>query len=308
MCRACFRDSIARDQTLTSLISVVVPSFNHVRFLRACLRSVADQAHCKLELVVVDDASKDDSVEVVREITADQAFSQAFDGRITIETNEQNSGAHATINRAIGLSRGSHIAVLNSDDSFSTARLSKMMNALVQQRRRFAFSRVDFIDEDGGPMGLADLFVQRLRIRQTAIGRFPSVGFACLASNVAISTGNLLFERGLYDEIGPFSNLRYCHDWEFLLRALLVTEPLYVEDAAYNYRVHGTNSFRSLTSLAASESAAVYHSYFDRLLLERFTNRRAPSPQAWPGVFETFMTAYGLWQFWEGERPPIPVV
>lgn len=282
------------------LISVVIPTYNYARFLEACVQSVRDQDYPKMELVIVDDKSTDDTPVALEALKRRREVLGAFSGGVHVEINEKNLGAHATINRAMGLARGEYICILNADDTFARGRLSCMLREMQQADARFAFSRVDFIDGDGRELSGPDPLVHRLRRRQAAVDRFPTVGFACTASNVAISTGNFMFERRLFEEVGPFKNLRYCHDWDFLLRALLITEPLYVPTAAYNYRVHGTNSFRSLDHVAATESAAVYQAFFSELILGRQRNPRAPSPTAWPGVFELFMTAYGLWDHWPG--------
>lgn len=285
------------------LVSVVIPTFNYARFLAPCLESVQSQNYPEMELIIVDDASKDNSAALARELAKRDAFAATFKHRITIQENPENLGAHATINRAISLSHGHLIAILNADDLFGPNRIRGLVAAMKQKAARIAFSSVHFVGEDGSRLLGDQRLAQQLRMRQRAISKFPSTGFACLASNVAISTGNLIFERSLFDEIGPFSDLRYCHDWDFLLRAVLASEPIYVSDVAYHYRVHGANSFRALDGVAMTESATVYRTYFNSLLREKPSNRIAPSPDAWPGVFDAVMSAYGLWQFWSGEQP-----
>jgi glycosyltransferase involved in cell wall biosynthesis len=289
--------------TSAPLISVIVPSYNYAHFMAACVGSVVEQDYPNMELVVVDDRSKDDSVNVTKRLSTQDDVERAFRGRVRVELNPKNLGAHETINRGIRLSTGEYIAILNADDTYGPERLNRMIQAMKSAGSRFAFSKVEFIDEDGQHISRPSPLAHRLRHRQSAIERFPTVGFACLASNVAISTGNFLFERRLFDEVGPFRNLRYCHDWDFLLQCLLVTEPLYVPESVYNYRIHGSNSFRSLENVAASESAAVYRNYFDRATMNRHANRKAPGLQAWPGVLESFMDAYGLWPHWSGTKP-----
>ncbi|MDZ4866196.1 MAG: glycosyltransferase [Alphaproteobacteria bacterium] len=285
------------------LISVIVPSYNYAAFLPACIESVAVQGYPELELVVIDDRSADNSVQVIEDLSSRDDLRSAFKGRVHLEVNANNLGAHETINRGIRASSGSYVCIVNADDVYGPDRLHKMMEQVRAKAARFAFSGVDFIDEHGLRSGnQPESVVHRLRRRQAAIDKFPTVGFACLVSNVAISTGNFLFERRLYDEVGPFGGLRYCHDWDFLLRCLLFTEPLYVPNATYKYRVHGTNTFRSLEHIAASESATVYRNYFNQIILNRHLNRKAPGPVSWPGVFDVFMSAFGLWPHWDGER------
>lgn len=278
------------------LVSVVMPTFNYARYFAACLNSICQQEYDRLELVIVDDASTDESWDLIGTLTASDPVRSIFGERIITSRNERNLGAHTTLNRGINAARGELIAIINADDMFGPARIPLMVSALAENRGRFAFSAVKFIGEGAADIDSSDFTAQRLRAQQLAIERFPTVGFACLASNVAISTGNFLFEKRLYDEVGPFSALKYCHDWDFLLRALLRTEPVYVKEAAYLYRIHGSNTFRSLGGVAHSETSSVLRSYFRNASLRSWPNRLAPTPGNWPGVYETFMTAYGLWR------------
>jgi glycosyltransferase involved in cell wall biosynthesis len=287
------------------LVSVIIPSYNYARFMAECVASVVDQSYRNIELVIVDDRSTDGSESVVHELFASTSLVDRFQGRLVFETNSRNIGAHATINRGIQLSSGDYVAILNADDAFVPDRISVMQTELQRTDRSFGFSAVEFIDEVGHSFSTADPFARMLKGRQDAIDKFPTVGFACLASNVTISTGNFLFSRALFDQIGPFADLKYCHDWDFVLRALLVQEPAYIPGTTYKYRIHGSNSFKSLQSVAEAESSSVYRSFFAEISRSKYTNTLAPSPKSWPGVFELFMSAYGLWPYWKGELPDV---
>jgi glycosyltransferase involved in cell wall biosynthesis len=279
------------------LVSVVIPSYNYERFLPDCVRSVASQDYEHVELIVVDDVSRDRSFDLARDFAMSDEFKKRFSGRVLVEQNERNLGAHATINAGIARSKGAYVTVLNADDTFDPSRIRVMIRKMQSNSSRFAFSRVEFINEHGEPFSVVDPDMQKLKRRQTSIPHFPTIGFACLASNVAISTGNFLFERTLFDEVGPFRDLKYCHDWDFLLRTVLLTEPLYVGSTVYNYRIHGKNTFRSLGDVAASDTAAVYRQFFSAITRKRYRNPIAPNPESWPSVYELFLDAYGLWKY-----------
>jgi glycosyltransferase involved in cell wall biosynthesis len=280
-----------------SLVSVVVPSFEHALHVEEALRSVAAQEGPALELVVVDDASRDETAEVVRRTFADPAFAARFEGRLRIEVHPVNRGAHAALNRGLELARGDGLAILNSDDAYAPGRIAALLGALAESGSELAFSRVAFIDERSLP-ARASAETWDLRRHQDVIDRFPSVGFACLCGNAALSTGNLLFTRRLFETVGPFEPLRYCHDWDFLLRALVHTEPVFVRRALYRYRLHGSNSFRSLGEVADTETDRVLRRFFTRLREAPPSNELAPSPIGWPGIFERVMTDRGFWRHW----------
>ena len=119
-----------------------------------------------------------------------------------------------------------------------------------------------------------------------------------MCSNVALSTGNLVFSRELLDTLGSFAALGYCHDWDFLVRSVAVTEPVFLPQPLYRYRLHGSNSFLDLGGVAEEETRAVLTGYFEDVQAGRVSNPLAPSPSNWPGVFEYVMTQQGFWRYW----------
>ena len=282
--------------TVAPLVSVVVPSFGHAEHLEEALRSVAAQDHAALELIVVDDASHDGSREVGDRVLADPAFRARFEGRARMLVHETNRGAHAAINSGLAVASGAFVTILNSDDTYAPTRVSTLLAALRESDADLVFSRVAFCGAPDAPPVEADRF--RLRRHQDAIPRHPSLGFACLCSNVTLTTGNLFFSRALWERVGPFAPLRYCHDWDWLLRAVAVSEPIYASQPLYRYRLHGGNSFLGLAEVAESETAAVLGGYFRSVRDGSVRNPLAPSPERWPGVFEHVMSENGFWRHW----------
>ena len=129
--------------TTPPLVSVVVASYNHAPFVQACLKSVLAQEVQALEIVVTDDGSTDGTPEQVAALG---------DARIALKVFPQNRGACAALNDAIARSRGSLIAVLNSDDLFHPGKLKRQL-AFLQQNPQIGavFGWPAFINEQGDP-------------------------------------------------------------------------------------------------------------------------------------------------------------
>ena len=104
-------------------VSIIVPSFNHARFLPACLDSVLSQSFADWELHLVDDGSSDDSVLIA------QGYAES-DPRIKVLVNEQNLGTYGTQARALEFCTGEFVAVLNSDDFWHPDKLRQQVAAL----------------------------------------------------------------------------------------------------------------------------------------------------------------------------------
>lgn len=92
------------------LLSVIVPNYNHSVFLSRCLNAVLDQSFQDYEIVIVDDGSTDDSLDVIR------SFQNKFPDKIRLFENGINRGIVPTVNRAIEVCRGEYIVFLSADD------------------------------------------------------------------------------------------------------------------------------------------------------------------------------------------------
>ena len=102
-------------------VTIIVPSYNHVRFVKPCVESVLAQTFSDWEMIVVDDGSTDGAFE---------AFQQFTDPRIKVHQNEQNLGTYGTQNRAVALFQADLIAILNDDDTWAPTKLEAQIRAL----------------------------------------------------------------------------------------------------------------------------------------------------------------------------------
>lgn len=281
------------------LVSVVVPSYCHEDFILECLASIHSQTYDNIELVVVDDVSKDETFERARGLLK-TPFRKRFKNVILIR-NDENLGAHESINRGIQASHGELISIVNSDDVFHPDRLSQLVSAMLNQQRDLAFGLVDVLVT--GKRGNAlPTFSRLLPVKQRiGLQRDPTFGLSLLRSNWAISTGNLVFSRELFKKVGNFQPLRYCHDWDFVLQSLFYTEPAVVFEPLYYYRIHGSNSFSSLGHVAEIETEIVLRRFIRRGLLGISPNELFPSESNWPGFFHAFMNGCGYSGFFERE-------
>jgi len=104
---------------------------------------------------------------------------------------------------------------------------------------------------------------------------------------VAISSGNLFFSRALFDRIGPFSSLRYNHDWEFALRAVRVAEPEFVPAPTYYYRLHDSNTISGAIRDGGMNEANIMLTEFFRWAssAQASKNPLAPTMRTWGMYF-----------------------
>lgn len=231
--------------------SVVIPLYNHERYIESALQSVFAQTVQPIDIVLVDDGSTDNGLSLARQLLAD--FPDA------IVVRQDNQGAHNAINKAISLSRGSHIAVLNSDDLLKPYKLERCARLFrANPDIDLIFGRVEIIDTDGAFVERNETtdWLARAAAFYRQCGNLP---LALLNENFGVTTSNFVFTRRLWEQAGGFSDLRYCHDLDFLMAAARYGRLLYDARGGthISYRVHPTNTIKETLEKVNLEIAAV---------------------------------------------------
>jgi glycosyltransferase involved in cell wall biosynthesis len=277
------RRSKQRNRSNHKRISVIVPAYNHEKYIRKALESLEAQTTKDFEVILVDDGSTDSTNVVV------QDFVKSNNPKNIRLVNQSNAGAHSAINRGISEAEGDYIAILNSDDFYDSARLEILQRVLEESDSLLAFSDIAMVGGDDDALASEDSVCKLLKGKISQIPSFPSIGYALLDFNIAITTGNFFFKRELFDLVGGFSALKYCHDWDFALTALRYTTPLFLSKPLYYYRLHAENSFRKLSDMADKESQHVLLKFFKFEQNEGQVRRDFPSHKNDPQYFAQFV-------------------
>lgn len=126
------------------LVSIIMPAYNCEKYVVEAIESVINQTYSNFELLVIDDGSKDSTLQIIND------FAEK-DNRIKALQNEKNSGVSATRNRGISIAEGNWIAFLDSDDIWEEEKLEKQMNYAKENDADFIFTGSSYIDEEGKP-------------------------------------------------------------------------------------------------------------------------------------------------------------
>jgi GT2 family glycosyltransferase len=220
-------------------VSVVIPSYNHAAYIHEAVESVLSQSLFDLELIVVDDGSRDQTLEILA------GFS---DPRLHIY-QQPNQGAHAAINRGLHLATGNYLAILNSDDVFHPQRLEKLVNLLkAEPAIGLAGSHIQLIDQLGQPLGIKHGYLDCEPWLLDDPGRSFRSGqdlrAALLTENYFATTSNFVFLRRCFERLGDFLPLRFTHDWDYALRLADQAKVALIPEPLMRYRVHSANTIR----------------------------------------------------------------
>jgi glycosyltransferase involved in cell wall biosynthesis len=214
-------------------VAVVIPLYNHAAYIGDAVRSVLGQTRTVDKIVIVDDGSTDDSMEIVR------AFGEP---RIELYT-QPNAGAHAALNRGIEKAVGcDYVAILNSDDVFAPERISKCTTYLDETPAiDVVATQLTLVDSTGGEIAFSDprakWFAAAWSIHGSELDLVEQLGVA----NFISSTSNLTGRRAYFLD-HPFRHYRYAHDYFFVLDCALHNRLAVLDDELFSYRVHSKNT------------------------------------------------------------------
>jgi len=206
------------------LVSVIIPNYNYGRFLEESIGSALNQTYPNVEVIVVDDGSTDDSVDVAN----------SFNDRIRF-ISQENAGVSAARNRGIAESRGEVIAFLDSDDVWLPEKLEKQMRIL-EKDPDVGLVHCGYIevDSDGKPGQIhvdgmsGQVAIELLRYRRPVI-----LGGGSAA----------IVRRSIFDRIGGFDpNVSPAEDWEFYYRCARICKVGFVAEILMKYREHQSNA------------------------------------------------------------------
>jgi hypothetical protein len=220
-------------------VSVVVPNYNHAPFLRQRLDSILAQSYKDFELILLDDASTDDSHEILREYVPRWAG-------LRLEFNEANSGStFKQWNKGVRLARGKYVWIAESDD-YANARFLERMLALLNADERvvIAYCRSRSVVEGQRVEGYGDPLLPAEDLpRWTA--DFCAEGVAeCrryfVLANLVRNASSAVFRKDAYEAAGGADeNLRLCGDWKLWAGVSLQGKMAYISEPLNYYRLHG---------------------------------------------------------------------
>ncbi len=122
-------------------VSIITPVYNCEGFIAETIQSVLDQTHENFELLLIDDCSTDDTIEIVKSFN---------DPRIVLIQNKENKGAAFSRNSGIAHASGDYIAFLDADDLWEETKLEKCLNFMLANNYDFIYTNYSVIKDDGG--------------------------------------------------------------------------------------------------------------------------------------------------------------
>jgi len=241
------------------LVTVIVPCYNHKKYVEQCILSILNQTYKNIQLIVIDDGSKDNSFEIISQLSSKYDFHAE---------SQQNMGLTKTLNKAITkYSKGKYIICIASDDYMHPKRIEHQVQFFESnQDLGFVFAKASIVNDDQVILGELP---KKTPVPQCTLENLLMIGCYIPAATVIIKSE--VFEKvGLYDE-----NI-FIEDWDMWLRIAERYPFAFMDETAAYYRSHGNNiSFNYEKMIPAKKSILnkwkthpLFNKALDKVLLE----------------------------------------
>lgn len=208
--------------------SVVIPLYNKEKYIKNTLCSVLNQTHKYFEIIIVNDGSTDDSLNVVSTIS---------DNRIKI-INQHNKGLSAARNKGIKAAKYNYIAFLDADDLWFEDFLEVIHNLIKTYPKQNIFAtNVDLLCPKKTPILSSSIFkLNNIKV---------ITNFFNINRNI-ISPSSLVVEKSVFEKVGFFDNtINYGEEYDFYIRCFSHYDLIYYEEPKIFYMTNVPNQLTS---------------------------------------------------------------
>jgi glycosyltransferase involved in cell wall biosynthesis len=207
------------------LVSVVLCTYNGIKFIESQLSSIQKQTHNNLEIIIFDDVSTDGTFEFLEQRSS-------ADSRIQLYRNENNIGYNINFSRACMKTKGDYIAIADQDDVWEENKIAVLLAALLEDDGCMLAHGISArFEEEGKP------HLKSIRLVNFFIGNDAR---QFLLQNI-ISGHNMLFRKKILESALPFPSTVY-YDWWLVMHICSTGKIIFVNEILTWHRMHGNNA------------------------------------------------------------------
>jgi glycosyltransferase involved in cell wall biosynthesis len=236
-------------------VSVIIPNYNHARYLPQRLETVLQQSFQDMEIIILDDASTDGSPDLLQRYASDK--------RVQLHMNTQNSGSpFIQWNRGIRHARGDYIWIAESDDYSDPQFLAEMIAVLdMNPDVGLAYCQSIRVDETGKELLLTESknsWLHPTRWQHSFIndGRDECARYLVMTNTIPNASAVLFRRESYWHAGGAPETFRQCGDWMTWVNILLQSKVAYVARPLNFYRLHDQTVRRT-----SSQAHILWESY-----------------------------------------------
>ena len=265
-----------------NLVSVLIPAYNHENYIQETIESIINQTYPNIELIILDDGSKDKTWEKITELKpkCENRFV-----KIHFET-KQNEGTCITLNKLLKLSSGEFVYIIASDDLAKPQAIEKEVKFL-QNNPDYALAVGDneYVDSMGKQIfRTPKTFTSNIKnAKYKTVKEFLSSklkidflsddfgSYKTLYKENYIPNGYLI-RKNIFETIGNFTKNAPLEDFWLMLQISKYKKMKYIDEILFSYRIHDTNTIGNSTRMR--ELTTQTRNYEQKLLEKYLTNHK----------------------------------
>lgn len=281
------------------LVSVIIPAYNHEHFVQETIESIINQSYQAIELIVVDDGSKDGTWDIIQELAP------RCRGRFTnfVAETQANAGTCMTLNRQLSLAQGKYVYLIASDDVAKSHSIERQVEFLESHDDySLIVGDNEFIDsesklcyrDESRKISYQQDAVAHLTFGEFLRSRRHDVNFLSeeFGQYKSLCKGNYvpngyLMRKSTLDCIGLFTKDAPLEDYWLMLQLSKCSKLKYVDEVFFSYRLHDNNTaIQSEKMLGYTEKTCLYE--FESVLAASNNSRLIDSFQ----LVKTYLNLY----------------
>lgn len=244
------------------LVTVIALCYNHARFVIECLDSIRNQTYPHLQIIIMDDCSRDDSVEIVQEWINRYGIACKF------IAHQKNQGLCRTLNEALVHATGKYVAMVACDDAWMPNRIATQITVMETLPDTVGVVYSDAIVMDESGLFLEDSFLTR-HCKHPNDPPSGDIFEKLVSANNWIPAMSTLVRRACYDVVGSYDERLVYEDWDMWLRISARFDFHYLPGLIARYRLVSTSMMH--TTLIAPDARFHLSSY---LICEKMSSLR----------------------------------
>lgn len=238
-----------RNTRMNALVSIITPTYNSTKYIRETIKSVQDQTYQNWEMIIVDDCSTDNTVQIIKEI-------QKPDSRIQLILSSVNSGPAISRNKGIEKAKGKYMTFLDADDIWFHDFIQTSIDTIQKTGIHFVFSSYKRSNEDL-EFVYSDFIVPQ-KVTYTDILKSNSI--SCLTAFIDIETLGKKFMPEVYKRQDMGLWLKYLKEIPFAygikeLKAIYRIRENSLSRKKTNLLTHQWHFYRKVENLSVMSSA-----------------------------------------------------
>jgi glycosyltransferase involved in cell wall biosynthesis len=212
------------------LVSIIVTSYNHGKFVNQCLDSLINQTYKNIEIILADDCSRDNSQSILEQ------YCKLYPDKFVKLFQKENIGLTANLNEAMKIVKGDYICWVATDDYWVPGKIEKQVKLMEEnQDIGFCYSDVYIVNEDG--QLIFDPFAEKIKSLHT--GNVENIFHKLMVHANFINAQTVMSRKSCYDKIGYFDEkIFFLSDFDLWVRLSIYFDSYYIKEKLAYYRKH----------------------------------------------------------------------